>query len=70
MTELIKNKEQSARKAVFLKEFGGIYNAAKLLEYKEAKSIYNIIDKGVTPASIEKLVKLGYKKLVKRLKAC
>lgn len=70
MTELIKNKEQSARKAVFIKEFGGIYNAAKLLEYKEAKSIYNIIDKGLTQKSIEKLVQLGHKKLVKRLKAC
>ena len=69
MTELIKNKEQSARKAVFIKEFGGIYNAAKVLEYKEAKSIYNIIDKGLTQKSIEKLLGLGYKKLVKRLKA-
>ena len=70
MTELIKTKEQSARKAVFLKEFGGIYHAAKLLEYSEAKSIYNIIDKGLTPKSTVKISKLGYKKLVKRLKAC
>ena len=69
MTELIKTKEQSARKAVFIKEFGGIYNAAKVLEYSEAKSIYNIINKGLTQNSIDKINKLGYKKLVKRLKA-
>lgn len=69
MTELAKNKEQAARKAVFLKEFGGISNATKLLEYTSNKSVYNLIDKGLTQKSIERLVYLGYKKLVKRLKS-
>lgn len=69
MTELTKNKEQSARKAVFLKEFGGIANATKLLCYTSNKSVYNLIDRGLTQASTEKLLGLGYKKLVKRLKS-
>ena len=67
MTELAKNKEQAGRKAIFMKEFGSIANSTKLLNYTSNKSVYNLIDRGLTQSSIERLVSKGYSGLVSKL---
>ena len=44
-----------------------IIRATKGFEYSSSKSVYNLIDNGLSGESIAKLTKLGFGKLVKKL---
>ena len=70
-----KTPKQLARKKLIDEEFKlmtpnyskSISRATKGFEYSSSKSVYNLIDNGLSGESIAKLTKLGFGKLVKKL---
>lgn len=67
----IQLKREAIIKAAFGKksDLGRIAKASEALGYRSNKTLYNIIDSGLTPRSERNMINCGFAKLAKKLKS-